>query len=270
MEAAAAREGAAANGGAAGAAGLAGALVDVEAVLETAGQAVDVAVAFVFGGGAAAFDTFGEDLADGVIEAVAHGSSEAGGAASGPEAGAEADLVGVDLADAGDDVLVHEDVLQLGSAAGEGFADVVGGEVGGEGLGAVARELGHVIYVVAGTSNESAEGTGVVETDLPAIAQDEDGGGLVEGRIGGEEADEAGHAEAEDEGGGAVGTRLVVGTRLAVAIEEEVGGLAAPADGDDAAAGDEVGEVARGLVMAPGAGLDKLEAGDGCACDFGG
>ena len=247
MQAAAAGHAGAADGRTAGAAGLAGPLVDAHPVLEAAWYAVDIVVGLIPGGGAAAVNALGEHLPNGVPEALPHGAGEAGGAAAGAEAGAEADLVGIDLADAGDDVLVHEHMLELGGPAGKSVREVVAGEVVGEGLGAVAREVGHLVYVVAGAGDECAEGALIEEAEVLSTAQfEERGGGSVERCAGREDADEAAHTEAEDQGCGMS------------AVEEEVGGLAASPHSGDAPAFDEAGEVPRGGMESPGAAVADL------------
>ncbi len=229
MEAAAAGESGAADGGATGATGLAGALVDLHAVLEAAGNTVDVVVGFIFCGGTATFDTFGEHLPNGLEEARSHGSGETGGAAARTKPCAKANLIGVNLADASDDMLIHQRIFEFRGAPRESFGQIVECELFREGLGPISRKIGEAVYLMAGSGNKRPKGAGVVEAQLLAIVQRELRGRTVRRRFRRKDAHEAGHTQAEDQSGGAV------------TVEEQIGGLAATANSSNAAAGDKPG-----------------------------
>jgi len=135
------------------AAGLARALVDVHAVLEAPWHAVDVAVGFVSGGGAPGLDPFRQHLTYGAPEPFSHRTCDSLDAAARPDAGAEADLVGIYLPDAGDHPLVHQHQFDLRAAPGEGVLEVLGRELVRERLGAVVLELGRLVYLVRGVGH---------------------------------------------------------------------------------------------------------------------
>lgn len=179
----------AANGCAAAATGLASPLVHAMLHLEKAGFAGGIDV--VGDGGSAETDGVPKDLAQREAEPFEFGTAEAAGHAAGTDAGVEEALIGINVANPGEERLVEETRLDGESAApeegGEGLcADGKRFQAGGEEGGSVAEVL----------VGEAAEASGVDEAQFAAAGEGEARvgvGGDGSGRICDEQA--AGHAE---------------------------------------------------------------------------
>ena len=89
-------------------------------------------------------DRLGERLAQGGIQPVDDVGSECPGDGEGADLRHVEDLVGVGVADAGDELLVAQQPLDLGAAAGEHLAEPLEAEVVGERVGPEPRDAGHL------------------------------------------------------------------------------------------------------------------------------
>ena len=147
----------AADRGAANQTGLAGPHIDPVLELEEAGDAVGIDV--VRDGGASERDGFPQDLLQGGVELAELEPAEASCHADGADAGTEEALVGVDVADAVQELLIEQGGLDGELAATEEGGEVVGGD--GEGLVAGASER-------SGVQGQAAEAAGVDEAELTA------------------------------------------------------------------------------------------------------
>ena len=122
-----------ADGSLADPAELAFASVNKKALGEVAGLAVGVDE--VAEGGAALLDGFAEDLADGFDEAGELRAGKSGCGSGRADAGAEERFAGVDVANADDDLVVHDDLLDRSLASGAGVFEDGGRELVGQRLG---------------------------------------------------------------------------------------------------------------------------------------
>lgn len=182
----------AADGGSTSAAGEAGTLVDAMLHLEEAGLASGIDV--IGDRGSAQTNGVLEDLAECETEALEFSAGEAARHAAGVDAGAEEALVGIDVADAGEEGLIEKGGLDRGPAAAEKGSE--GGGPDGEGLDSGSEEGGGVAEVFVG---EAAEAARIDEAKLAAAGESEAGVGVWrEGRVGIGEKKTAGHAEVHD------------------------------------------------------------------------
>src|SRR3990172_788925 len=184
------------DGRATGVAGLAGAAEDLDVHLHAAGAAVRVLV--VAEGGAAALDAEEEDAAHGGVQRLDLAGAQRRAEAARVDAGGEAGLVGVDVADAGDAPLVEDDRLDGRLAPRDGAGKEVDSEALAEGLWAEAvRDLGEVV-----DEPEAAELAQVGEAQLAAVVQGYHGAQVGVGRVFEPAMEEpAGHAQVDDEEG---------------------------------------------------------------------
>jgi hypothetical protein len=131
------------DGSTAARAGLALPVVDLVTTLVTADDAKEVAVLLIGEGAAPMLDGIGEDVMEGAVEASNFVGRQRIAPPIEPQAGGEENFVGVDVAEAGEDPLVHEERLQHGSAAGEERRErLANGEI--EGIHAEVVKFGDV------------------------------------------------------------------------------------------------------------------------------
>src|SRR5579871_4658858 len=109
-------------------------LVDAMRLLKTSEASVGVDV--VGYRGATAGDGFGENFANGVVQAAGAGLAEFGGRQKGMNSGAKERFVGVNVADAAEEFLIEQQGFELGLARMQLFPELV--EVDEEGLGTEA------------------------------------------------------------------------------------------------------------------------------------
>jgi hypothetical protein len=181
-----------ADRGPAGQAGQAGSQVDAVLELEEAGDPVCVDI--VRDRGAAEFDGFPKDGLQRGAKAVKPVAGEASGHAGGADSGVEETLVGVDVADAVEQLLVEQGGLDGEPAVAKEGAEVGGGD--GEGFVAGSAEWLGVRDRVQG---EAAEAARVDETELASGGERKDGVRVRRKRdIGRGDEESSGHPEVDD------------------------------------------------------------------------
>jgi hypothetical protein len=99
---------------------LTGALVD--AMFELKESATAFGVDVIGDGGAALFDGLGEHFDDGLVQFPDAFGAQARANGQGMNAGAEEGFIGIDIADAADEMLIEQDGLDAGFAALEARA----------------------------------------------------------------------------------------------------------------------------------------------------
>ena len=185
------------DGGAADAAGLILAIVDVEGLLEVAGGAAFVDE--VAQRGATLFESGGQHFADGGGQAAVAGEREPSGGALGRDTGAEQRFAGVDVADADDDVAVHDEGFDGGGAAPGTGMEVFAGKALFEGFRAERREK-RVLARIFSSPKQAAKAAGVVIAEAEAAGEDEVVMIVLAGRAGGgSDAETPGHAEMDEQ-----------------------------------------------------------------------
>jgi ligand-binding sensor domain-containing protein/signal transduction histidine kinase len=155
------------DGGAAALAGFAFATVDEQFLFEITGLAIGFQE--IAQRGAAAFDGMGEDAANGVGQFGIVAARDFSGRAHRPHAGREQGFGDIDVADADDDALVHQEGLHRRAAAAARREQVVAVEGVAERFGAeVAQQF---VRRVRGLPEQTAEAARVVETQYAVVVE---------------------------------------------------------------------------------------------------
>ena len=213
---------------------FAGALVDLQVLLH---RAVAVGRRVVVDRASAAHDGLGQDPPDLVVQVPLVGGSQRPGRPERMEPGRPQRLVGVDVADAGDERLVEQERLEPARPLAQPAPEVAHRERRVERLRTERREdraatdLGHQLagHRVAAVEADLPELADVAEADLAAVGQLEDQPHVrVLGRLGRDDEQLAGHLQVDRQG------------RVAGQVDDDL--LGAPPDGLDPSPGDGLGE----------------------------
>jgi len=203
----------AANRGSADETGLAGAHVDAVLELEEAGYPVGVDI--VGNGRATKLDGFAEDGLECSPKPFEAGAGEASSHVGGADAGVEEALVGIDVANTMQELLVEEGGLDRELAATEESGEIFGGD--GEWLVTGPAEG---VFCAGLVKSQTAETPGIDESELAARAERKNGVGVGRnGHVGGGDEQAAGHAEMDDPLSGRLLTTQVEDNMLADTID---------------------------------------------------
>src|SRR5436190_8944058 len=216
--------------------------VDVVELLELAGPAEEVDILLVGERRAAVLHRFLERLHHRPVQPAHFLRGERVAHAVPAQTGAPQDLVAVDVADAGDELLVHEQRLELRLTLGEHAPEVLPRHRGLERIDAEVGQLADLLLHVVELGDEHlTEGSRVDETELSTLSErDHHVRVLAHGlacRLLAQQL--PGHPEVDDE--------------HVVAVEPAQQVLAAPFDADDLLADESVRELLAVVVTADGA-----------------
>ena len=209
---------------------LAGALVDLQVLLH---RAIAVGRGVVVDRASAPHDRLGQDPPDLVVQMPLVRRAQRAGRPERVESGRPQRLVGVDVADPGDERLVEQERLEPARPLAQPASEVADRERRVERLGPERREdraaadLGHQLagHRVAAVEPDLPELADVAEAHLAAVGQLEDEPHVrVHGCLGRDDEQLAGHLEVDGQGG------------IAGQVDDDL--LGAPPDGLDPSPGD--------------------------------